>query len=249
MKYLVLVPARGGSKGVPRKNLKPICGVPLIDYSLEAGVGFKNKRGLDDVRVVLSTDDDEIRLHGRLSRNVEAPFVRPAELATDTASSLDVIRHALDWYRQKEGFVADALILLQPTCPFRDGKHVAEAVQLFEGGSSASVLSVNAVGEHPCEYVQPDIGGFRYVMEPPKAAGRQNFPNVFFINGAIYLCRVDFFLGTGTLFDQSAGLYVMDRQFGLDIDHPIDFVMAEAMIQQYPELKERNLNLQGGTWK
>jgi len=217
---LTIIPARGGSKGIPLKNMAPLGGKPLIEFTLRAALDA----GLPG-RVCLSTDHQGIREFG-LGHGIEAPFLRPAELAQDSSSSLSVIEHALDWYRREENFQPDYLVLLQPTCPFRTARNIIEAYRDITEKSGNSLFSVNAVREHPCEYIVRNDDGFAYVMTPPDKPGRQNFPEVFFINGAIYMTRVDFLSGTGRLYDEHAGTYVMAADESLDIDEPEDLAFA-----------------------
>lgn len=217
---MLLIPARGGSKGIPRKNIALIGGKPLIEFSITAALDARVPG-----RVCLTTDDEEIRKIG-LRHAVEAPFLRPKELAGDDIGAIPVIEHALRWYEEEAGFHPEYIVLLQPTCPFRTARNISEAYELILEKKSDSLISVSRVSEHPCEYVMPRPGGFTYVMKPPEKPGRQNFPEVFFINGAIYITTVEYFKKTGRLFDENAILYVMKRSESLDIDTPEDLDYA-----------------------
>jgi CMP-N,N'-diacetyllegionaminic acid synthase len=217
---LTLIPARGGSKGIPRKNLALIGGIPLIVFTIKAAL----EAALPG-RICLSTDDEEIRSFG-LQFNIESPFVRPLALAQDDSSTISVIRHALDWYEINADFHPAAVVLLQPTCPFRSAASIIAAYHAFRNAKADSLIAVNAVSEHPCEYVIKNDKGFSFVMDPPEKPGRQNFPEVFFINGAIYMTRVSFFRNTGTLFDKNAQLYEIPQHESLDIDTSLDLEYA-----------------------
>jgi len=219
-KALLIIPARGGSKGIPKKNIASIGGRSLIEFSITAALDAQVPG-----RVCLTTDDEEIRAIG-LRHHVEAPFLRPAELSQDNSGTIPVISHALRWYEENEGFNPDHVVLLQPTCPFRSAQNIREAYELILEKKSDCLISVNEVVEHPCEYVMPETEGFCYVMPPPEKPGRQNFPEVFFINGAIYITAVEYFRKTGRLFDENAILYVMKRSESLDIDTPEDLDYA-----------------------
>ncbi|KQC04379.1 MAG: hypothetical protein APR53_03270 [Methanoculleus sp. SDB] len=229
-KCLTLIPARAGSKGIPNKNMALIGSRPLLEFTVRAALGA----GLPG-RICLSTDSPEMRTFG-LSCGIEAPFFRPSELAQDGTGMIPVIEHALAWYDEAEGFVPEYLVLLQPTCPFRSPRAVLGAFRLIENAGSDCLISVNAVSTHPCEYIRETEGGFAYVMEPPEAPGRQNFPEVFFINGAIYICRTDFFRKTGRLFDTHALLYKMDPLESLDIDEYPDLMYAGWFFEHSQEL-------------
>ena len=217
---LTIIPARGGSKGIPLKNIAPIGDKPLIEFTIRAALDARLPG-----RICLTTDHPAIRGLG-LDLGIEAPFLRPSELAQDKSSTISVIRHAVDWYREHEHFSPDFIVLLQPTCPFRSSQSIISAYQEITAKGSNSLISVNKVSEHPCEYITRDSKGFRYVMEPPEQPGRQNFPEVYFINGAIYITRTSFFEKSGLLYDDSALTYVMERMEALDIDEPEDLVYA-----------------------
>jgi CMP-N,N'-diacetyllegionaminic acid synthase len=223
---LQIIPARGGSKGIPRKNMALIGGKPLVDFAFQAALAAKIPG-----RICLSTDDDDIRKFG-LDRGAEVPFLRPSELAQDDSSTISVVQHALDWYEKKESFFPDSIILLQPTCPFRTANNIAEAYRLFQETKADALISVNAVHDHPCEYIEKKDGSFSFIMPPPEKPGRQNFPKVYFINGAIYIARTAYVTKTKRFFDRFAQLYVMARHESLDIDEPFDLEFANWLYEK-----------------
>jgi len=135
VKYLAVITARGGSKGIPGKNTKPLNGKPLILYTVEAA-----RRVFQDQHIYVSTDSQEIK-NTVESSGLEVPFLRPAELATDTSSSEDVLKHAIK-EAVKKGLLFDAVVLLQPTSPFRNEEHIQEAIKQFEQHSDSLLLSV-----------------------------------------------------------------------------------------------------------
>jgi len=143
MRCLGLIGARGGSKGIPRKNLVDLAGHPLIYYTFNEA---RKSKLLD--RVVLSTDDPEIAALAK-SCGVEVPFLRPAHLASDTAVLADAIQHALEWLQDHEGYAPDAILLLQPTSPLRQTRHIDEALTLFQNENADSVISLSSPQEHP----------------------------------------------------------------------------------------------------
>ena len=223
---LQIIPARGGSKGIPQKNMALIGGKPLVEFTFQAALAARIPG-----RICLSTDDNNIRKFG-LDCGVEAPFLRPSELAQDDSSTISVIQHALDWYKKKESFFPDSIILLQPTCPFRSAKNIVEAYQIFQETKANALISVNAVHDHPCEYITKNDGFFSFIMLPPIKPGRQNFPKVYFINGAIYITKTAYFTETKRLFDQSGQVYVMARHESLDIDEPFDLEFANWLYEK-----------------
>lgn len=231
LQSLLLIPARGGSKGIPKKNIADVGGRPLVEFSIVAALDAQVPG-----RICLTTDDEEIRAIG-LRHSVEAPFLRPVELAQDSSSTISVVLHALRWYEEEADFHPEYVVLLQPTCPFRTARNIHEAYELILEKKSDNLISVNKVNEHPCEYVMSRPGGFSYVMRPPEKTGRQNFPEVFFINGAIYITSVEYFKKTGRLFDENAILYVMKKSESLDIDTPEDLDYANW---HYARLKKEN---------
>lgn len=236
--FLFIIPARGGSKGIPNKNISLLAQIPLLEYTIEAALRSKGKK----TRVVLSTDSDVIANNCKKFHGLEIPFIRPSSLATDASDCASVVEHALNWYRDNESFFPDYFLLLQPTGPFRNEKHIIDACSMIKKTKADSLISVNSVGRHPCEYIVPndnDNNTFSYVMEPPSKAGRQNFPKVYFINGAIYISKIDFFKRTGLIFDNRATLFNMEPKYSLDVDEPIDLVIAESYANTDQDLKNR----------
>ena len=225
-RYLGLIPARGGSKGIPRKNLVRLGDRSLIQYTIEAA---RQSRRLD--RAVLSSDDAEIIALG-LGLGVEAPFTRPAELATDAACTVDVVLHALEWLACQEAYVPDAVVLLQPTCPFRDGSDIDAAITAYQGSSRETLLSVSPVLQHPCEMVR--VRGERLepaVLHPsPGRAGRQAFPVYYFVDGAIYIATPRFLRARRLFHDETSAIHVIERSHGFDIDDREQLELARALL-------------------
>ncbi len=224
---LILIPARGGSKGIPRKNIALIGGIPMVSFTIKAAI----EAALPG-RICLSTDDEEIRSLG-LKFSIEAPFIRPHVLAQDDSSTISVIQHALDWYDINSDFHPTAVVLLQPTSPFRSVSSITAAYRMFQDTGANSLISVNVVSEHPCEYIMRTDTGFRFVLEPPEKCGRQNFPEVFFINGAICIVKVSFLKNNGILFDKNSQLYEIPQHESLDIDTPMDLEHANWIYDRH----------------
>lgn len=225
MNILYLIPARGGSKGIPHKNSKDLNGKPLILYSLEVA---RSLTGDDDICV--STDDPQI-ISLLKSANYQVPFIRPAELATDTSSSYDVILHALYFY-ENQGKIYDAVVLLQPTSPLRTELHVKEALNLFDMHIDA-VVSVCESPHNPYYNLYEESND--HYLSISKGNGtckrRQDAPKVWLFNGAIYVFNVES-LKKG-YFDSFTRIkkYVMPSQFLIDLDTPLDWQILENMIR------------------
>jgi len=229
-----LIPARGGSKGIHRKNLAPLAGKPLIQYTFEAALESKL---LD--RVILSTDNPEIADFAR-SLNIEVPFFRPKSLATDTASTRSVQVHALKWLHDDEGTMPEVMVTLQPTSPLRNSMHIDEAIREFHSRNVDSVISVTPVNEHPYEVVGfADGQMFRPLERPDGIVRRQEYPPYFFINGAIYVTRSSVLLDQDSGFGKTVYGYEMDPKQSIDIDNGLDLQIAQFLLEANPALKAR----------
>ena len=185
MKYLVVIPARGGSKGIPRKNIKLFDGKPLIYYAIDTA-----RAVVPDEDICVSTDDDEI-IQVVESYGLKVPFKRPVELATDTAGTYEVLLHALDFY-EKQGKRYDALILLQNTSPFRTADHVKEAIKLYTPEVDM-VVSVKECAANPyyCVFEETPEGYLHVCKGDGNIFRRQDAPKVYEYNGAIYIMNAD----------------------------------------------------------
>jgi CMP-N,N'-diacetyllegionaminic acid synthase len=222
MKILALIPARGGSKRLPGKNIKPLKGKPLIVWTIDVV-----KQIQDICDILVSTDDLEIK---SISANAGAyiPWVRPAELATDTASSVDVALHALDWYESEKGSV-DGLLLLQPTSPFRSTATVNRGINLFKLNEKKPVLGVSATHAHPMWSFRIEEGLlFPFIDALGLQTRSQDLPPVYVVNGSFYLItpkdlrKHRAFVGTGAI----PLVYEWEHE-ALDIDTPWDWKIAE----------------------
>lgn len=231
MKTLALITARGGSKSIPKKNLVPLAGRPLLAYTCEAALGSAS---ID--RVVLSTDDDEIAAVGRAC-GVEVPFMRPADLATDDARSIDVAVHALRWLEQNEGRLADRLVLLQPTSPLRTSRHIDEALAVMDETGADTVVSVVPVPHRFNPYSIMRLEGgrllhFRQEPLPFDRFRRQDLPVLYARNGpAMLITHVPILLGQVSFYGGRTVPYVMNEAESVDVDSALDLVVAEAALQ------------------
>ena len=225
---LGLIPARGGSKGLHRKNVRDLSGKPLIAWTIEQAL---QSRYLD--RVVVSTEDEEIAAVAR-ECGAEVPFIRPIKLATDAAEAADVAVHALETLR-RDGFSADSLVLLQPTSPLRRVEDIDGAITRFYDEGGDTLVSVSPMKEHPYKCIRPQDGGWRYLASPPGGSPcdttrRQEYDERFFcINGAVYIVKSDFMLQNKKFaVENETILYVMPAARGMDIDDEFDFLQAET---------------------
>jgi N-acylneuraminate cytidylyltransferase len=225
MKDLILIPARGGSKGIPGKNIKHLSGRPLIYHTIDAATAVAVSND-----ICVSTDSEEIIRVVR-EYGLDVPFKRPACLATDTASSYDVIRHAIDFYRQKN-IDYNRLILLQPTSPFRAAMHIREALALYETELDM-VVSVKITKANPYFTIfEENQDGFLEPSKPGNFTRRQDCPAVYEYNGAIYVMNVQSLKNGPPVSFSKIRKYVMTEEDSLDIDTNIDWIVAEAILSK-----------------
>lgn len=225
MKPLVVIPARGGSKGVPRKNIKHLGGKPLINWTIEvAQEVFK-----DDL-ICVSTDDEEIKKVAEQT-GLKVPFLRPKGLATDTSGSYEVLLHAVYFFEQ-QGYFPDTLILLQPTSPFRTVKHIKEAIGLYTEDLEM-LVSVKETKANPY-YVLREENKNGYLVKSKKsnATRRQDVPKVWEINGAIYIISIKDLKAKSIAEFTKVKKYVMDEMSSHDIDTFEDFEYAKYLISK-----------------
>lgn len=225
-KFLGLIPARGGSKGIKRKNIREIAGSPLISYTIRAGLASK---ALD--AVVVSTDDEEIASVAR-SYGAEIPFMRPAELAGDTSKTVDCVVHAVRTLAS-EGREYDAVVLLQPTSPLRRASEIDDACELFLETEMRGVASVSEVHDHPILIRSIGEGHelHKLLEGTGSTARRQDMPAFYRVDGGIYVNATST-LGLDTSFnDNPIGYVVEDADSAVDIDTMEDFRRAERLLE------------------
>jgi len=226
-KILALVPAIGGSKGLPRKNIKPLCGKPLIAWTIETA---KASRYLD--KIVVSTDDKEIAGIA-ISYGAEVPFSRPTELATDNAKIIDVVLHIINWL-ENNGELYDLIVLLQPTSPLRLSTDIDSAIKMIFQKSAKSIVSVCEVEHHPYLSNQlPENGCMKDFLRCEVInTNRQELPTFFRLNGAIYIAYCNYLKKQKTFFGKDTYAYIMPRERSIDIDSETDFNLAELLINK-----------------
>jgi CMP-N-acetylneuraminic acid synthetase len=222
-----LIPARGGSKGVPRKNIKPLAGKPLLAYTAEAALAAKHLS-----RVVLSTDDEEIAAVGRAC-GLDVPFLRPAELAEDSTPTLPVVQHALRWLLES-GDAFDAVCLLQPTNPLRRAADIDACIALLIEQQADTVFSMLAVpAEHNPHWVyfKSEDGSLRLATgETTPIPRRQLLPAAYHREGSVYVTRTNVVLEQNSLYGARVVGYEMDAAQSINIDTPEDWAKAEALL-------------------
>jgi len=221
-KTLGLIPCRGGSKGIPRKNVQPVAGEPLLAHTVAAS---RDAESVD--RTLVSTDDEEIRAAAR-EAGASAPFLRPDELATDEAPVEPTVEHALE-YLADEGERYDTVALLQATSPLRTATHVDEAVARYEAKRADSLVAVSE--DHSYRWRRTDEGAERRNYDSRKR--RQDKAPEYVESGAIYLVDADRFRETGDLQTGRTALYVLDRVSALDVDEPFELWLADRVLREW----------------
>lgn len=226
MKLLYVIPARGGSKGIPHKNIKLLVGKPLIVYTIEVARALS-----EDKYICISTDDSEI-VRVVEETGLHVPFMRPASLATDTSSTYDVLLHAIQYYEQIGEFF-DAVVLLQPTSPLRTAQQVENAIRLFDQSTDA-VVSVCESPQNPYyNLFEEDSDGYLNISKGDgKVKRRQEAPAVWMFNGAIYVFNIES-LKKG-YFDTFKKIrkFVMPLEYSVDLDTSVDWMFLESIMKK-----------------
>ena len=228
MRILAIIPARGGSKGLPGKNVRPLAGKPLIAHTVELA-----KRCPSLTRTVVSTDSEEIAKAAQTAKG-DVPWLRPAELATDTATTAGVVKHALQACEKEEGKPYDSIVVLQATSPLRTVGDVEGAIKLFQSSKAPAVISVCEF-EHPLSWAVL-VGDDDALTPHPAAAkvdytqGRQSLAKVYRFNGAVYVYSREVALAARGGMVAGARAYVMPVERSVDIDTLADFKIVEALM-------------------
>jgi N-acylneuraminate cytidylyltransferase/CMP-N,N'-diacetyllegionaminic acid synthase len=222
---LGVIPARGGSKGIPNKNIKLLAGKPLIRYTIDAA---RNSGVFDSL--IISTDSQQIANVAR-EAGASVPFMRPGELANDTAKGIDVLHHAMDWH-EKNNRVYDWIMLLQPTSPLRSVSDISGACDLMLERRAKAVVSVCLTDHHPVfsNTLPADLCMASFLRPDAVNLNRQDLPLYYRLNGAIYLAEWNYIRDHSSWYGPATYAYVMPGERSIDIDRPIDFVFAEALL-------------------
>ncbi|EMN90693.1 cytidylyltransferase domain-containing protein [Leptospira weilii] len=219
-KILGLIPARGGSKGIPRKNIKLIAGKPLIVWTIEAALKSKYLTS-----IVVSTDDFEIAEIAKQS-GASVPFLRPSELATDYSSGIDPVLHALDNLPE-----FDYVMLLQPTSPLRTSADIDDCIEFSIKKKTNSVVSVCETQENPFWMFRLDDSlKMTKLLNVEDVKRRQDSPKIFSLNGSIYLSEVSYFREKKKFITEDTLAYLMSKESSIDIDDMMDWKLAEILL-------------------
>lgn len=226
MKVLAVIPARGGSKGIPRKNVKILGGKPLIAWTIEAAL---KAPGIN--RLIVSTEDEEIAAVAE-QFGAEVPFKRPIAIAQDDTPGLDPVLHAIE---NSPG--SDWVLLLQPTSPLRSVDDIEGIIKLCQEKGASSAVSVAEVSKHPFWMYQrsSDMRLQPLIPNRGEITRRQDLPSVYALNGALYLARIDWLIGNqGFIGPETLG-YVMPVERSVDLDTPLDWLWVEYLIERIHE--------------
>lgn len=219
---LALIPARGGSKGIAHKNVREICGKPLIAWTIEAALAAKGV-----ARVVVSTEDNEIAEIAR-AWGADVPFMRPAELATDETPGIVPVAHAIEQLREHQD-----VLLLQPTSPLRGRREIEGLLEVTRKSAAPSVVSVTETRDHPAWMFRIDrLGQLERYDSSAEATRRQDLSALYSLNGAMYWARSDWLRREQTLIGKGTIGFVMDDESSVDIDTMLDWRLAEVLLAE-----------------
>lgn len=227
-RILGIIPARGGSKGIPRKNLALLCGKPLVYYVIQAALASSHL-----TRTVLSSDDPEIIRVGR-EYGAEAPFTRPAELSTDSATSAAVAKHALEWMESEEGKRYDYVCLLEPTSPLRTPQDIDNAIELLLNAQADAVVSVSRIeAPHPVKTLVIAEGRLKPFFPSRWRPNllRQDLEPVYAVNGAVYCVKRDVLAQSTSFWGSSAVPYIVPAERSVNVDTLFDLKLAQALME------------------
>lgn len=224
MNYLVVITARGGSKGIPKKNIKLLNGKPLIQYSIDVA-----KEIADKTDICFTSDSDEI-INVAKNLGLDIPFKRPNDLARDRASSQDVILHALETYENLNNKKYDAVVLLQPTSPFRTVNQVRDCIQLYDNSVDMVVSTIRS-SANPYYNLFEEKDGYLRPSKEGHFTRRQDCPDVWEYNGAIYVINSNSLRAKKMNTFTKVKKYVMSEETSIDIDTPFDWKIAEVYLQ------------------
>jgi len=222
--FLAIIPARGGSNRLPNKNILPLADKPMLLWTVESAIQSKH---LDEI--VLSTDSDDII---KVVENYNIKIIkRPSELASDTAKTIDVVKHVIDNIDKDYEFI----ILLQPTSPLRTSKHIDEAIEQLINLKADALISVSEVDHSPlwCNILPEDLNMENFIPEDIKNKRSQDLPKFYRLNGAIYICKTEKLMEENTFFlKKNVYAYIMDKINSVDVDEELDFKLAEIIIKE-----------------
>jgi CMP-N,N'-diacetyllegionaminic acid synthase len=225
MSFLCIIPARGGSKSIPRKNLRVVAGKPLIVWSIEQALAAKLLH-----RVVVSTDDAEIADIARHA-GAEVPFMRPAELATDTAPTEPVLLHALDWLEKYDAYRPEGVLLLQPTCPVRKAGTLDRALRLFDDQKADSLVGAREIHPFLWRGVESPKASYDFMNRPRRQEVAES-DRLFEETGSIYITRTELLRRTGNRLGGKIALFCMDGDESWDVDVEADLKVVDVLLSK-----------------
>lgn len=224
-RILAVIPARGGSKGIPDKNIIDINGTVLMDYTISEALCSKY---ID--KVIVSTDSEKIAQIAKQC-GADVPFLRPKHLASDYSKTIDVMVDLIKQVSIRNNEEFDYVVLLQPTQPLRKVFHIDEAIEKIINNSYKSLLSVSLVDDHPILIRTINSGGLlKNLLNVNSSVRRQDFPTYYKVNGAIYINKIDEEFNEHTSLNDNLYPYIMDKKYDLDIDEPFDLEMLKVKL-------------------
>ncbi len=235
-KILAIIPARGGSKGILKKNIIDVGGRPLIYYSIDC---LDSSKYID--KAIISTNDLEIKKVAenyidRYGKNVEIPFLRPDELSKDNSKTIDCIIHAINWLKTNKNEEYDYVLLAQNTSPLRKGRHIDEAIVKLIDSNQDSLVSVTKVKQHPIlmRSINED-GTVKNLLNINSTIRRQDFPDFYKVDGAIYIQKITENFNSDVSFNDGKLAYIMEEKYSVDIDDYIDLKIVNHYLEKEKE--------------
>ena len=225
-RFLAIIPARGGSKGIPHKNIMDLCGKPLISYSIEAA---KRSKYID--YVLVSTDDVGIK-EVSMKYGANVPFLRPDKISSDEAKSIDVVLHGIEFLKN-QGEKFDYVVLLQPTSPLRTYEDIDSAIELILEKKESSLVSLCQVDENPILMRTIEENNLKPILQfNGDNLRRQDLPTYYIFNGALYINTVEMLLKENAFVNEKSIPYIMEKNKSVDIDTIIDAKLAEYILEE-----------------
>ena len=231
-KILAIIPARGGSKGIRKKNIQKLLGKPLISYTITAA---KNTKSIN--KIIVSTDDNEIK---KISQNIgaEVPFLRPKQISKDNSSTIEVIKHALKFLEETQSYKPDIIILLQPTSPLRTSQLITKTINTLKKSKATSVITVSKITKHPYasfwlknDFLKP------FKENSTKYSRRQDFPDLFFPTGAVYSFWYDTLKKFNSIYGPKIKPIIVDDD-NIDIDTLQDLFFTEMILKNWKKYRK-----------
>jgi len=224
--FIVVIPARAGSKRIIGKNLRTIGEKPMIQFTLEAATSLFNMNN------IIVTSDDEAVLDLAKKMGIKIPFIRPDYLSTDSADTSDVIVHALEWFKLEHKILPENIILLQPTSPFRTSEDILQAINIFLISNTKTLVSACEPIQHPGDFLVKNNNG-RYtklgIQSGGYVSGTQSYSEMLFIDGSIYISNTEEFLKTHDIIGDNPEVFKISQSHAIDVDTQFDLDMARSL--------------------